>query len=86
MKGPGPDRAVVFQNYGLFEWMTVWDNVAFGLKACRVPKAARRQIVQDHLELVHLSAFGHCYPYELSGGMQQRLSFGTSSARILDVS
>ena len=72
--GPGPDRAVVFQDYALLPWRTVSDNVKFGLEMQKGLKGAGwRDRVQEAIELVGLAGFEHSYPRELSGGMQQRV-------------
>lgn len=72
--GPGKDRGMIFQNYTLYPWLTVADNVAFGLKLQGVPKAERRQQTASYLDLVGLSAFAGRYPKALSGGMKQRVA------------
>ena len=69
-----PRSAMVFQEQGLFPWMTVQDNVAFGLEMQGVERHNRRQQAQDFLCKVGLSAFLHSYPHELSGGMSQRVA------------
>ena len=69
-----PRSAMVFQDLGLFPWMTVQDNVAFGLEMQGVERNNRRQLAQDFLCKVGLSAFLHNYPHELSGGMRQRVA------------
>ncbi len=72
--GPGAGRAMVFQDAALFPWLTVFHNVEYGLRAHRVPKAERRERVQDALRLVHLDDVASRHPHELSGGMRQRVS------------
>jgi NitT/TauT family transport system ATP-binding protein len=69
---PGPDRSMVFQNYGLLPWRTVLGNVEFGLEIRGLPKAQRRSICQHYIDKVGLRGFEHHYPHQLSGGMQQR--------------
>lgn len=71
--GPGPDRSVVFQSGALFEWMTARANIEFSLFCRNVPAAERRKISDQMVDLVGLSGFAERYPYELSGGMQQRV-------------
>jgi NitT/TauT family transport system ATP-binding protein len=73
VKGPGPDRGVVFQSFALFPWKTVLENVGFGPKMRGVPKADRDRIAYEYLELAGLSHAADRYPNELSGGMQQRV-------------
>ena len=72
--GPGPDRAMVFQEHGLFPWLTAAQNVEFGLKMKGVSRPERRERAARALKLVHLSDAGHKLPHELSGGMRQRVS------------
>jgi len=72
--GPGADRGVVFQQPALMPWMTVADNAGFGLKLRGAPKAEQHSRVEELLRLVGLWEFRARYPYELSGGMQQRLA------------
>lgn len=72
IKGPGPDRVVVFQEHGLFPWLTVLDNVAFGLKQRGMGKKERNELAMEQIRAVHLSKFADRYPHELSGGMKQR--------------
>jgi NitT/TauT family transport system ATP-binding protein len=71
---PGADRVVVFQQAGLFPWLTVQENIEFGLSLHAVPKAKRRQASDDILRTIGLEAFAQHKPYELSGGMQQRVA------------
>ncbi len=77
--GPGADRGIVFQQPALYPWLTVADNVAFGLQLRKVARPIRTQRVAELLQLVGLTEFGHRAPYELSGGMQQRAAI----ARVL---
>jgi len=77
--GPGPDRAMVFQEYALFPWMTVARNVAFGLEVKGLPAAGIREKVDDLLALLNLSEFRDRFPKDLSGGMRQRVAI----ARVL---
>ncbi|MCY3018360.1 MAG: ABC transporter ATP-binding protein [Planctomycetota bacterium] len=77
---PSPDRTVIFQEYGLFEWKTVRENVEFGLKAKGLPKHQRREVAQRFIELVHLHGSERKYPNELSGGMKQRAAIARALA------
>jgi NitT/TauT family transport system ATP-binding protein len=73
--GPGPDRVVVFQDGGLFPWLTVRENVEFGLKDRRdLSRERRREMADYYLKLVHLDKFRDAYIHELSGGMRQRVA------------
>jgi NitT/TauT family transport system ATP-binding protein len=74
IKGPGPERGMVFQEYSLFPWRTVLDNVAFGLELKGVPKEVRREKSRQYLKMVGLERFEERYPHELSGGMKQRVA------------
>lgn len=76
---PGPDRGMVFQEYALFPWMTVGQNIAFGLDIQRKPKDDIEATVQQLLDLLHLKDFRHRFPKDLSGGMRQRVAI----ARVL---
>jgi len=78
--GPGPDRAVVFQDYALFPWMTVADNVEFGLAARGVAPDKRHAVSAELLRAVGLHDFAAKYPHHLSGGMKQRVSIARALA------
>jgi NitT/TauT family transport system ATP-binding protein len=69
---PGPDRTLVFQNYGLLPWRTVLSNAELGLELRGVPASERRADAMRYLKLVGLAGFEKAYPHQLSGGMQQR--------------
>jgi len=73
-KGPGPDRGMVFQEYALFPWMTVAQNIAFGLEIKGDSKTAIRERVDVLLETLHLKDFRDRFPKDLSGGMRQRVA------------
>jgi len=79
VKGPGPDRGMMFQEFALFPWKTVAGNVAWGLEAQNFPKDKIEEVVARHLEMTGLSDFRNHYPAELSGGMKQRVAL----ARVL---
>jgi NitT/TauT family transport system ATP-binding protein len=70
---PPDDVAMVFQHFGLLPWKTVFENAAFGLSVAGVPRAKVKERVTHYLELVGLTGFETHYPYQLSGGMQQRV-------------
>ena len=72
--GPGPDRAMVFQEHGLFPWLTAAQNIAFGLKMAGVPRAEREDRVARALDMVHLTQSAKKLVHELSGGMKQRVA------------
>jgi len=71
---PGPDRAVVFQDASLLPWRTVLNNVRYGLECLNVGAREAKERASHFIEMVGLSGFEHHYPYELSGGMQQRVN------------
>jgi NitT/TauT family transport system ATP-binding protein len=71
---PNRKLGMIFQDYSLYPWRTVNENIAFGLELQGVPKEQRAAIVQKYLELTGLAEFGTSYPYELSGGMRQRVA------------
>jgi NitT/TauT family transport system ATP-binding protein len=72
--GPHPDLGMVFQDHSTFPWLSVLENVAFGLKMNGVPEAERRERAQEMIDLVGLSGFENASPTELSGGMNQRVA------------
>lgn len=74
IKGPGQDRIVVFQESGLFPWMSVLDNVMYGLLLKKMSKEEAKAKAIDGLQMVHLGKFIHAFPHELSGGMKQRVA------------
>lgn len=71
---PGPDRVVVFQEAGLFPWLTVLENVTYGLKLKNMPKEKANEKALEVLKMVHLSKYVNSYPHQLSGGMKQRVA------------
>jgi NitT/TauT family transport system ATP-binding protein len=71
--GPGPDRAVVFQEYALLPWRSVWDNIRFGLEMQPSLRRTADERIRDAVALVGLTGFEKAYPRELSGGMRQRV-------------
>jgi len=85
VSGPGTDRILIFQELGLFPWLTVGGNIEFGMKMKNVPKAEREQKTQYYLRLVHLSKFRNSYIHQLSGGMRQRVALARALATEPDV-
>jgi NitT/TauT family transport system ATP-binding protein len=79
VEGPHPSRGMVFQDYGLFPWLSVRDNIAFGPKSRGLSKAEITTTVDRFVELVGLNRFANAYPHQLSGGMKQRVAI----ARVL---
>jgi NitT/TauT family transport system ATP-binding protein len=82
VRGPGPDRGVIFQEYGVFPWLTVRQNIAFGLTlaANRANAAGRDAICARYMKLMGLSDFADAWPKMLSGGMRQRLALARAYA------
>ena len=80
VEGPGPERLVLFQELGLFPWLTVLGNVEFGLRLKGVPRAQRREIARRHIRMVRLAGFEHAALHELSGGMKQRAALARALA------
>lgn len=78
--GPGPDRSIVFQTFGLFPWKTVKANVAFPLQIRKMSKREIDDRCERYLELVGLTQFANSYPHQLSGGMQQRVGLARALA------
>src|SRR6185437_8713706 len=82
VSGPGPERGVIFQEYGVFPWLTVEKNIEFGLTlaANRTAERERREICDRYMRLMGLSDFAKAYPKTLSGGMRQRLAIARAYA------
>ncbi len=78
--GPGPDRGMVFQSYTLFPWLTVAQNIRFGLRERGVPETEQRAIAEKFLARTGLSGFANHWPRQLSGGMQQRCALARALA------
>lgn len=78
--GPGRERAVVFQNFALLPWLTVAENVQFGLQLRGVERRQRDEVARQHIEMVGLRGFEKSYPRQLSGGMQQRVGLARALA------
>ena len=77
---PGWRRSMIFQDYALFHWLSVEDNIAFGLEMKNVAPAERDRNVADYINLVGLKGFENRYPHQLSGGMRQRVSIARALA------
>ncbi len=82
---PGPERAVVFQQFALFPWKSVYDNIDFGLRAKNLPQAKRHEIITHYIGLMNLQGYESAYPHQLSGGMQQRVAIARAYALDPDV-
>ena len=79
---PGPDRAVVFQQFALFPWKTVWDNIEFGLHSLGIAAPERKKRIEQYIDLMGLKGYEKAFPHQLSGGMQQRVAI--ARAYVLD--
>jgi NitT/TauT family transport system ATP-binding protein len=80
VKSPGPDRGMVFQSYTLFPWLTIAQNIAFGLTEKGLGAAETREIVEAYIDRVGLRGFENHWPKQLSGGMQQRTAIARALA------
>jgi len=78
--GPGADRGMVFQSYTLFPWLTVRQNIEYGLKLKGVPVLERRRVSDFYLRMIRLERFANAYPKQLSGGMKQRVAIARALA------
>lgn len=85
VSGPGPGRVVVFQEPALFPWLSLVDNVAFGLRQRKVPRDRRLARAREQLQAVHLGRFADRFPHELSGGMKQRAAIARALALDPDI-
>jgi NitT/TauT family transport system ATP-binding protein len=78
--GPIAGMAMVFQHFGLFPWKTVYDNVAYGLRMAGMPSAKIAERIPNFIKMVGLTGFENAYPYQMSGGMQQRCGLARALA------
>lgn len=85
VSGPGSDRAVVFQSDATFPWLSVEDNIQYGMKVKKVPKEQRKRTTDELLNLLGLEKFRRSYPRELSGGMRKRIDIGRAYAAEPDI-
>jgi len=85
VSSPGTDRILIFQEHGLFPWLTVGENVEFGMKMKGLSKQERKEKTSYYLRLVHLSQFNDSRPHQLSGGMRQRVALARALATEPDV-
>ncbi|HCA67559.1 MAG: hypothetical protein A2249_03215 [Candidatus Jacksonbacteria bacterium RIFOXYA2_FULL_44_7] len=80
VSSPGKERGIIFQNFSLFPWLTVRDNIAFGLNLCKMDKQKKETAVNRYLRITGLEKFASFYPRNLSGGMQQRVAVARTLA------
>jgi NitT/TauT family transport system ATP-binding protein len=85
VRGPGPERAFVFQDFALMPWATVLRNVAFGLELRGVPRQEREAVARRCIQEVRLAGFEDSYPHQLSGGMRQRVGLARALAVDADI-
>ena len=71
---PGPDRAFMFQNYALFPWLKVGENIEYPMRKMKIPKSQRKERLKELLEMAQLTEYEHYYIHEISGGMKQRVA------------
>ena len=80
ISGPGAERGMIFQSYTLFPWLTVWENVAFGLRLKKTPQGKQADIIRHYIDLMQLNGFENAFPKALSGGMKQRVAIARTLA------
>ncbi len=85
VRRPNPAMAMVFQQFGLFPWKTVWQNIAYPLRLRRMAGGEIRERVDRYLKMVGLESFAQAFPYQLSGGMQQRVGLARALATTPDL-
>ncbi|MBI1963667.1 MAG: ABC transporter ATP-binding protein [Candidatus Rokubacteria bacterium] len=85
VRGPGVDRGIVFQEYALFPWLTVFQNLTYGLEMTGVPRGEREETARRYVKLIGLEGFERRFPRELSGGMKQRVAIARTLAYDPDI-